>query len=80
MRKLAIVGLMIVVASIVIAGETPSRAQSVCRLNEARQIACAAATKSYDIDRSWPRAEGIFENNMRYLGCAETTKWNGVCK
>ena len=57
-----------------------SYAQDPCRLNEARQISCAAAKTSYGIDHNWPRAQGIFGSNMSYLNCSESRKWDGVCR
>lgn len=67
---------------LLIAWSTNVGAQSnqVCRLNEARDISCAAAKKSYEINRSWPGAQGVFEINMRHLGCVENIKWDGVCR
>lgn len=72
--------LMGVLLTILIVGERPSRAQDPCRLEEARQISCAAAKTSYGIDHSWPRAQGIFSSNMTYLNCNEPRKWDGVCR
>lgn len=60
--------------------DRPSAAQDACRLNEARQIACAAANKSWEIDHNWPRAQGVFTTNMSHLGCGESRKWDGVCR
>lgn len=70
----------VVVLILAFMNEKPSEAQDVCRLNEARQIACAAANKSWEIDHNWPRAQGVFAANMSYLQCGESRKWDGVCR
>ncbi len=72
--------LVFVLLILVTVGETPSHAQSSCRLNEARQISCAAAKTSFGIDHNWPRAQGVFAANMAYLNCSEPRKWDGVCR
>ena len=74
------IALVVTMVLVVISMQGPSYADNPCRLNEARQIACAAANKSYEIDHSWPRAQDIFATNMTHLSCVEPRKWDGVCK
>lgn len=69
-----------VLAFVTLIPTSESRADETCRLHEARQIACAAATKSWEIDHSWPRAQGVFSTVMSHFECGESRKWDGVCR
>lgn len=74
-----VVSLVTIPILVLVMCEKSSHAQSACRLEEARQISCAAAKTSFNIDHNWPRAQGIFSTNMTHLSCEESRKWDGVC-
>lgn len=80
LEHMAKVVILSIIACIVMAESMGEAETRPCRLNEARSISCAAASRSYEIDSQWPKAQGIFEACMHHLGCVEPKKWDGICR